>query len=53
MDKSDNFIKLIQREIFDKIDKLILKNLSEKPVPIKDSKFFKEYKKMKEEYGLV
>jgi len=35
--------------IFKKIDEIIGKSISEKPVPLKNSNFLKEYKKLKEE----
>ncbi len=39
------------KELFEKIDQLIFENLTEKPVILKDSKFYQGYLKLKEEYG--
>ena len=39
------------QELFDRIDKLIFENLTEKPVILKDSKFYQGYLKLKGEYG--
>lgn len=38
------------KKLFEKIDDIILECLTDKPVKLKDSKFYQEYLKLKEEY---
>jgi hypothetical protein len=40
----------IAKEIFDKLDAIMLQCKSQKPIPFEDSKFRKLYEKLKEEY---
>lgn len=54
-DKMDEFFKNdeekeIAKEIFQKLDAIMLQCKSQKPVPFEDSKFRKLYEKLKEEY---
>lgn len=39
-----------EKEIFEKIDRIINECLTDKPVKLKDSNFYKKYLKLKEEY---